>query len=54
MEEITDNLAVGANAISKRVDNQSGLITRLGSAKDLPTYIGKIDELLEKKQNFFK
>jgi len=54
MEEIADNLAVGANAISKRVDNESGLITRLGSAKDLPTYIGKIDELLVKKKNFFQ
>ena len=54
MEETADNLAVGANAISKKVDNESGLITRLASAKDLPTYLQKIDELLEKKQNFFK
>ena len=42
MEETADNLAVGANAISKRVDNNSGLITRLASAKDLSTYIQKI------------
>lgn len=54
MEETADNLAVGANAISKRVDNESGLITRLASAKDLPTYIEKIDALLEKKKEFFK
>ncbi len=54
MEETADNLAVGANAISKRVDNNSGLITRQASAKDLPTYIQKIDELIEKKEKFFK
>ncbi len=53
MEETADNLAVGGNAISKRVDNESGLITRLASQKDLPTYIQKIDELLEKKRGFF-
>ena len=29
MEETADNLAVGANAVSKRVKTQSGLITRL-------------------------
>ena len=53
MEETADNLAVGGNAISKRVDNESGLITRFGSQKDIPTYIEKIDELLEKKKQFF-
>ena len=54
MEETADNLAVGANAISKRVKNENGLITRFGSPKDLPTYIEKIDELIEKKRKFFE
>ena len=54
MEETADNLAVGANAISKRVKNESGLITRFGSPKDLPTYIEKIEEILDKKGKFFE
>lgn len=54
MEETADNLAVGANAVSKRVYTQSGLITRLASPKDLPTYIEKVDEIIEKKRKFFK
>ena len=54
MEETADNLAVGANAISKRVKNESGLITRLGSPKDLPTYLEKIDEIIDKKRKFFQ
>lgn len=54
MEETADNLAVGANAVSKRVWNSEGRIERFGSPKDLPTYIGKIDEVLTKKRNFFK
>lgn len=54
MEETADNLAVGANAISKRVYTAQGLITRLASQKDLPTYLAHVDELIEKKRNFFK
>ena len=54
MEETADNLAVGANAISKRVFTEQGLITRLASQKDLPTYIAHVDEIIEKKRNFFK
>lgn len=54
MEETADNLAVGANAISKKVKNESGLITRFGSPKDLPTYIEKIDEIIDKKRKFFQ
>ena len=54
MEETADNLAVGANAISKRVYTEQGLITRLASQKDLPTYIAHVDELIEKKRIFFK
>ena len=53
MEEIADNPAVGANAVSKRVFTDKGLITRLASQKDLPTYIAHVDETIEKKRNFF-
>ncbi len=54
MEETANNLAVGANAVSKRVYNEKGLITRLASAKDLKTYLDGIDERVEKLKNFFK
>ena len=54
MEETADNLAVGANAVSKRVWTEKGLITRFASQKDLPTYIARVDEIIEKKREFFK
>ena len=53
MEEIADNLAVGANAVSKRVFHDRGLIERLASPKDLKTYIDGIDGILTKKSAFF-
>ncbi|MBQ9714332.1 MAG: coproporphyrinogen dehydrogenase HemZ [Clostridia bacterium] len=53
MEEIADNLAVGANAVSKRVYTEKGLITRCASQKDLPTYIAHVDETIEKRRKFF-
>ena len=54
MEETADNLAVGANAISKRVFTEKGLITRFASQKDLKTYIEGVDELIAKKRKFFE
>ena len=54
MEETADNLAVGANAVSKRVFNEKGLITRFASQKDLPTYIQSVDEIIRKKREFFQ
>ncbi len=54
MEETADNLAVGANAVSKRVFNDKGLITRFASQKDLRTYIENVDEIIEKKRKFFE
>lgn len=54
MEETADNLAVGANAVSKRVWTEQGLITRFASQKDLPTYIAHVDDIIEKKREFFK
>ena len=53
MEETADNLAVGANAVSKRVFNEKGLITRFASQKDLPTYIAHVDDIIERKREFF-
>ncbi len=54
MEETADNLAVGANAISKRVWNSEGRIERLASQKDLRTYIENIDDTIAKKRKFFE
>ena len=54
MEETADNLGVGANAISKRVWNEQGRIERLGSPKDLPTYMAGVDEIIAKKRKFFE
>ena len=52
MEEITDNLAVGANAISKKLCD-GGRIERYASPKDIPTYLAKIEEIIEKKDALF-
>ncbi len=53
MEESADNLAVGANAISKRVFFGEGRIERLASPKDLPTFLAKVDALIEGKNKLF-
>ncbi len=54
MEETSDNLALGANAVSKRVYTDKGLIERFATPKDLPTYLAKIDEIIEKRRKFFQ
>ena len=54
MEETADNLAVGANAVSKRVFTEKGLITRFATQKDLKTYIENVDTIIEKRREFFK
>lgn len=54
MEETADNLALGANAVSKRVFTEQNRIERFASQKDLKTYLEKIDEIIEKRKNFFK
>ncbi len=53
MEEISDNLAVGANAITKKLYLSEERIERLGSPKDIPTYLAKIDKLIEEKRELF-
>ena len=54
MEEITDNLACGANAVGKKLFLKEGRIERIGSPKDIPTYIQKIDALIEQKRELFR
>ena len=53
MEETANNLAVGANAISKRVILGEGRIERIASPKDIPTYLNKVDKLIEDKNELF-
>ncbi len=54
MEEIAHNLAVGSNAISKRVYLEENRLERFATPKDIPTYISKIDKLIEDRLIFFK
>lgn len=54
MEEIAQNIACGANAVSKCVDFNNQTIKRCGSPKDIPSYINKIDEIIDEKRQLFK
>ncbi len=54
MEEIADNVAVGANAISKRVIDGGASICRYASPKDIPTYIAKVEDIITKRNELFK
>ena len=53
MEEITDNIACGANAVGKKIFAGENRIERLGSPKDIPTYIQKIDAILADKRKLY-
>lgn len=53
MEEVADNLAVGANAVSKKVHAGENRIERYGSPKDFRTYFDKIEDVIEKKKKLF-
>ena len=53
MEEIADNLAVGANAVSKKLFLGEGRIERHGTPKDIPTYLAKADRLIEERNALF-
>ena len=53
MEEISYNIAVGANAISKRVFAQQNRIERCASPKDIPTYIAKCDKIISDRLKLF-
>lgn len=53
MEEISDNIAVGANAISKRLFAEDERIERCASPKDIPTYIQKTDKIISDRAALF-
>ena len=53
MEEISHNIAVGANAISKKLFLNEGRIERLASPKDIPTYISKCDKIISDRLALF-
>lgn len=54
MEEITDNLACGANAVSKKLFDGGARIERYGAPKDIATYIAKIDTIIDEKNKLFE
>ncbi|MDE6075851.1 MAG: coproporphyrinogen dehydrogenase HemZ, partial [Clostridia bacterium] len=54
MEEISDNVAVGANAISKKLFSEDERIERYATPKDIPTYINKIDKIIKDREKLFK
>ena len=54
MEEITDNIAVGANAISKRLFGEEDRIERYATPKDIPTYIAKLEKIIADRKNLFE
>ena len=53
MEEITDNIACGANAVGKKLFAGEGRIERIGSPKDIPTYIAKIEGILAENRKLY-
>lgn len=53
MEEITDNIAVGANAISKKLFGEEDRIERYASPKDIPTYMRKVDKIISERNDLF-
>lgn len=53
MEEIADNLACGANGVSKKLFGGGERIERYGAPKDIKTYIDKIDEIISRKNKLF-
>ncbi len=53
MEEIAQNVACGANAISKRVFDGGERIERVASPKDVLTYLDKLERIKEQKSKLF-
>ncbi len=53
MEETNSILACGAGAMSKRIFNTEKRIERQSNAKFIEDYISRIDEIIEKKKEFF-
>ena len=53
MEETSNNVACGANAVSKRVFLDKNQIERYGAPKDILTYVNKINEIIKAKEQLF-
>jgi oxygen-independent coproporphyrinogen-3 oxidase len=53
MEETASILSHGAGTMTKRVFHGQNRIERLPSPKDVPTYLAKLDRLIEDKRTFF-
>ncbi len=53
MEEISDIMACGTNAISKKIVSSENRIERSANAKDVITYIERNEEYLDKKFQLF-
>ena len=53
MEDVSSVVAIGAGAISKRIFNMENRIERQPNCKFIQDYIARIDEMIEKKKNFF-
>ncbi len=53
MEETTSIIACGANAISKRFFSLENRIERAANVKDIPSYILRLNEMLERKKELF-
>ena len=53
MEEISNTVACGANAISKRIFSNGQRIEREASPKDIVTYLSKIEQIKERKSKLF-
>ena len=54
MEETSSIIAVGANAISKRVFSIENRIEREPNVKFLPDYIARVDEMIARKEKLFE
>ena len=54
MEEISQTIACGANAISKRVFDGGQRIERSASPKDVLTYLHKFDKIKFDKSKLFE
>lgn len=54
MEETNTIIGIGAGAISKRVFNLENRIERQANVKFIEDYISRIDEMIEKKREFYK
>ena len=51
IEERQTIIALGADAVSKVVNLETGKIKRFGNVKDVREYADRIDEMIEKKIN---